>query len=52
MFQFIKKYWNFLIGIFCPDKKIDINNIQNNLEEKQQINIISCKVRYIKEKEN
>ncbi len=56
MIQFIKKCWYWFIGIFTskdeniPDEYTDINK-ENNLE-KNNINVISVKVRYVKEKEN
>lgn len=55
MIQFIKKCWYWFIGIFTnkniPDENTDINKSENNLE-KNNVNIISVKVRYVKEKEN
>ena len=56
MIQFIKKCWYWFIGIFTskdeniPDEYTDINK-ENNLD-KSDINVISVKVRYVKEKEN
>lgn len=55
MIQFIKKCWYWFIGIFTskkniPDEYTNINK-KNNLE-KNNINVISVKVRYVKEKEN
>ena len=55
MIQFIKKCWYWFIGIFVskkniPDEYTDINKENNS--EKNNINIISVKVRYVKEKEN
>lgn len=54
MIQFIKKCWYWFISIFTnkniSDEYTDINK-KNNLE-KNNINVISVKVRYVKEKEN
>lgn len=58
MIQSLKKCWYWFINLLFNDKfkksdkeNISINNSDNNLEEKD-LKVISCKVRYIKEKEN
>lgn len=58
MIQSLKKCWYWFINLLFNDKfkkpdkeNISINNSDNNLEEKE-LKVISCKVRYIKEKEN
>lgn len=58
MIQSLKKCWYWFINLLFNDKfkkpdkeNISINNSNNNLEEKE-LKVISCKVRYIKEKEN
>ena len=57
MIQFIKRYWYWFMGLFTnkfkniPIKNTNINKLENNLEN-NNINIVSVKVRYVKEKEN
>ena len=57
MIQFIKRYWYWFMGLFTnklkniPKENTNINKLENNLEN-NNINIVSVKVRYVKEKEN
>lgn len=57
MIQFIKQCWYWFMGLFTnkfkniPKENTNINKLENNLEN-NNINIISVKVRYVKEKEN
>ncbi len=57
MIQFIKRCWYWFMGLFTnkfkniPRKNTNINKLENNLEN-NNINIVSVKVRYVKEKEN
>lgn len=57
MIQFIKRCWYWFMGLFInkfkniPKENTNINKLENNLEN-NNINIVSVKVRYVKEKEN
>lgn len=57
MIQFIKRCWCWFMGLFTnkfkniPKENTNINKLENNLEN-NNINIVSVKVRYVKEKEN
>ena len=57
MIQFIKRCWYWFMVLFTnkfkniPKENTNINKLENNLEN-NNINIVSVKVRYVKEKEN
>ena len=57
MIQFIKRCLYWFMGLFTnkfkniPKENTNINKLENNLEN-NNINIVSVKVRYVKEKEN
>ena len=61
MIQFIKRCLYWFMGLFTnkfkniPKENTNINKLENKLEnnlENNNINIVSVKVRYVKEKEN
>lgn len=57
MIQLLKKYWYCFINLLTNDKlnnnleNISINKTTNNLD-KNELKIVSVKVRYVKEKTN
>lgn len=57
MIQLLKKYWYCFINLLTNDKlnnnieNININKTTNNLD-KNELKIVSVKVRYVKEKTN
>jgi hypothetical protein len=50
MFQYVKKFWYWFINLLSNNKPKDDDLDKNKINNK--INIISCKVRYIKENKN